>query len=165
MASNMFITITTVDGLVEGESQVKGFEKNIELSGWSWNVTQTGSAGAGTGGSTGVSKIADLTVTGPLDKSYPVLAQASANGVHLDTTTLTICKSGGDLVPYLKHETKGGIISSVSVSGSLAPDGTSVQMMTITLNFSSIDFEYTPQGQGGAGEGSTTGSIDVSKHT
>jgi type VI secretion system Hcp family effector len=165
MASNMFITITTVDGLVEGESQVSGFEKHIELSGWSWNVTQTGSAGSGTGGSTGVSKIADLTVTGPLDKSYPVLSQAAANGVHVDTAELTICKSGGDLLPFLKHKLSGGLISGVSASGALAPDGTSVQMMTITLNFASIDFEYTPQGLGGAGEGSTTGSIDVSKHT
>ncbi|MCL2447678.1 MAG: type VI secretion system tube protein Hcp [Polyangiaceae bacterium] len=165
MANNMFIKITTVDGDVEGESQVKGFEKYIELTGWSWNVTQTGSAGSGQGGSTGVVKIGDLTVTGQIDKSYPVLAQCAANGTHVKTAELNVCKTGGDLSPFLKKTLNGGIVSSVTSSGGLAADGTSIQLMTITLNFASIDFEHKPQKDDGSFAGSTTCSISHNQRT
>jgi type VI secretion system secreted protein Hcp len=163
MASNMFIAITTTEGAVEGESKVTGFEKQIELVGWSWGVTQTGSAHSGTGGSTGVSKVSDLTFTAPIDKALPTLAQAAAKGVHLKTAILQVCKTGGEIVPYLKITLTGGLISGVQASGSQAHDATSVQTMSVSLNFSKIEMEYMPQAATGSAEGSTTGSIDVSQ--
>jgi type VI secretion system Hcp family effector len=162
MPSNMFLHIKTVDGAVAGESRVSGFEETIELSSWTWGIAHTGSAGAGSGGSTGVASVNDMMVTAPIDKSFPVLSQAAAKGTHLDECVLTVCKSGGDLLPYLKITMKGGILSNVQVNGALDASSTSLHTMNISLNFQQVDIEYTPQGAKGDGGGATTGSIDIS---
>jgi len=160
MASSIFVEVKTVDGPVAGESVVQGFEDQIEVSGWSWGVTQVGAAGSGAGGTSGSANVGDLILTVPLDKSYPVLMQAAGVGTHLDTCVLTVCKSGGDLLKVLTITTTGGILSNVHINGSNT-SGSAVHTVSFSLNFSEVDIEYTPQDAKGGGGGSTTGSLNV----
>ncbi len=164
MASNIFLAISTVDGDVQGESVVDGYTDQIELTGWSWGVSQTGVAGSGAGGTSGTANIADLVLTGVADKSCPVLAQAAGLGTHLGECTLTICRSGGDLTKAMTITTQGGILSNMQLSGSNA-GGTYVTTMTFSLNFSTIDIEYMPQDASGASGGATSGALNVAGST
>jgi type VI secretion system secreted protein Hcp len=169
MAHNTFLSVKLTSGQVDGESTVKGFEKQIECLGWSWGVTHTGSAASGTGGSTGAANVLDLVVTAPVDKSFPVLSQASGTGVHVDTAIVTVCKLSGDSssgpLAYHTITMNGGILSEVSIVGNTLDDNTSVQTMTVKFNFNAINFDYVPQGGGGAGDGSVTGTISVANST
>jgi len=160
MASNMFLAFATVDGDVPGESVVDGFTNQIELTGWSWGVSQVGAAGSAAGGTTGTANVSDLVLTGVADKSCPVLSQAAGLGTHLGTCTLTVCRSGGDLNPAMTIVTTGGILSNMQLSGSSA-GGTYLTTMSFSINFSTIAIEYFPQDATGASGAATTGSIDV----
>jgi type VI secretion system secreted protein Hcp len=163
MASNMFLAINSQDGgAVQGESLVDSFKNQIEISSWTWGVTQTGSAHSGPGGSTGTATVNDLTMTGVLDKSFPILSQMAGSGVHVKDATLTICKTGGKLQPVLVIKVTGGIVSKVSGSGSIAPDGTSVQLMSVSLNFSQVELDYSPQTIAGQTGPTVKGVINIS---
>jgi type VI secretion system secreted protein Hcp len=163
MASNMFIKIDSQDGgAVQGESVSGDFKNQIEVSGWTWGVNQVGSASTALGGSTGTAKIHDLTFTANIDKSFPILAQMAGKGTHVKDATFTVCKTGGKLVPYLVIKMSGGLISSVETSGLNADGGTSLQTMTVALNFAQVEFDYSPTDATGAVGAAVTGSIDIS---
>lgn len=161
MASNTGIWIQTVKAKIDGES--KAYPGAIEVTSWSWWVAQTGSAHSGTGGSTGTSQVGDLTFTAPLDKSFPSLAQAAGVGTHLEKCSLKVYKTGGEKVVYLTVSLTGGLISRVEANGTTDDKGTSRTTMSVTLHFSKIEFEYSPQDEKGAAGGSTTGMIDVAQ--
>ena len=163
MASNMFILINSQDGgAVQGESVVADYKNQIEVTGVQWGVAQTGSAHSGLGGSTGTATVDDVTITASVDKSFPILAQMAHTGAHIANATLTICKTtGGKLLPYLVIKMTGGLVSRVSLNGSTPEGGTSVHTMLVSLNFSQVEFDYTPQTAAGQGGAAVTGKLDI----
>ncbi|MBN1610131.1 MAG: type VI secretion system tube protein Hcp [Polyangiaceae bacterium] len=158
MAVNMSLKIKGIDG----ESPIKGHEKEIEVLSFSIGATQSATAHHGTGSTAGKANIQDLSITKRVDKSSPLLFGALCKGSHLEEAVLTCEKSSGDKsIPYLKITLSNALVSSTSTGASSSDD---VVLETVTLNFAKIKKEYTPQGAKGTPEGAVTQTWDVAKN-
>ncbi len=151
MAIDSFLKL----GELKGESQVKGFENQIQVLAWSWGMSQSGTTHHGTGGGAGKVNIQDLSFTHFLDSSSPSLMLACCKGSHYEEATLTMRKAGGDPLPYLVIKLKDIIVTSVSGGGS---GGEDQQTENVTLNFASFEVSYQPQDNKGAKKG---GAIEI----
>jgi type VI secretion system secreted protein Hcp len=151
MAIDSFLKL----GALKGESQVKGFEDQIQVLAWSWGMSQSGTTHTGSGGGAGKVNVQDLSFTHYLDSASPSLMLACCKGSHYPDATLTMRKAGGDPLPYLVIKLKDIIVSSVSGGGS---GGEDQQTENVTLNFASFEVAYQPQDNKGAKKG---GAIEI----
>jgi type VI secretion system secreted protein Hcp len=151
MAIDTFLKL----GALKGESQVKGFEDQIQVLAWSWGMSQSGTTHHGTGGGAGKVNVQDLSFTHFLDASSPSLMLACCKGTHYPEATLTMRKAGGDPLPYLIIKLKDIIITSVSGGGS---GGEDQQTENVTMNFAAFEVSYQPQDNKGAKKG---GAIEI----
>ncbi len=151
MAIDSFLKL----GDLKGESQVKGFENQIQILAWSWGMSQSGTTHHGTGGGAGKVNVQDLSFTHYLDSSSPALMLACCKGSHYPEATLTMRKAGGDPLPYLVIKLKDIIVTSVSGGGS---GGEDQQTENVTLNFAAFEVSYQPQDNKGAKKG---GAIEI----
>ncbi|MDY0041166.1 MAG: type VI secretion system tube protein Hcp, partial [Desulforhabdus sp.] len=76
MAVDMTLKISDL----EGESVIKGHEKEIDVLAWSWGMTQSGSMHIGGGGGTGKLSVQDLSFTKNKDRATPNLIKHCSNG-------------------------------------------------------------------------------------
>ena len=145
MAVHMFMKIDSV----QGESEDSTHSQQIEVTGWNWGASQTGSAASGKGAGTGKASVNDLTYTAYVDRSVPTLLNMCLLGTPFNSATLSICKAtGGDTLDYLVVKMTSGLISGVTFSGN---PGDELQQVNVSLNFSQVEVDYTPQTQGGTG--------------
>jgi type VI secretion system secreted protein Hcp len=145
MAVDMFIVIKEI----KGESADAGFPGAIDVTSWTWGVSQTGSAQSGTGAGTGRAVVNDFVFTKYVDLASPVLVGASTVGTHYKSATFIARKAGATPLVYLKMNFYNVIIARVDHGGSSTDDRPTEQ---VHLNFGQFDFNYTPQtGTGGAG--------------
>jgi type VI secretion system secreted protein Hcp len=140
---------------LKGESQVKGFEDQIQVLAWSWGLSQTGTTHHGTGGGAGKVNVQDLSFTHFVDTSSPRLVEACCKGTHYDEATLTMRKAGGSPLPYLTIKLKDIIVTSVSTGGS---GGEDQQTENVTLNFAAFEMSYQAQDNKGGKKG---GAVDI----
>jgi type VI secretion system secreted protein Hcp len=148
---------------VSGEAQDTQHKEHIELHGWSWGVAQSGSSHSGSGSGTGKVSVRDLTYRAHVDKSVPPLLKMAATGKTFKKAKLTICKAtGGDALEYFIVTMKNGIISDVTF-----PDmeGDERQVVRVSLNFSSVEVDYTPQDTQGSGQGAVTMQYSISENS
>src|SRR4051794_32529254 len=129
MAFDAFLKIEGIDG----ESQVKGKEKWIEISSWSWGVTQ---AGGGGGVGPGKAVAQDFHFVHTSDKATPKLLLNCCKGTHIPKATLSVRKAGAKIQDYLVIKMEDILVSSVSPShgGGEAPAD------SFSLNFTKIDW-------------------------
>src|ERR1044071_481756 len=151
MAIDTFLKLASV----KGESQVKGFEDQIQILAWSWGMSQTGTTHHGSGGGAGKVNVQDLSFTHYVDSATPGLILACCKGTHYDEATLTMRKAGGEALPYMTLKLKDIIVTSVSGGGS---GGEDQQTENVTLNFASFEVSYQPQDNKGAKKG---GAIEI----
>jgi type VI secretion system secreted protein Hcp len=151
MAIDSFLKL----GALKGESQVKGYEDQIQILAWSWGMSQSGTTHQGTGGGAGKVNVQDLSFTHYLDSSSAPLMLACCKGTHYEEATLTMRKAGGDPLPYLIIKLKDIIVTSVSGGGS---GGEDMQTENVTLNFAAFEVSYQPQDNKGAKKG---GAIEI----
>jgi type VI secretion system secreted protein Hcp len=138
MAFDAFLKIEGI----KGESTDKGHPEEIEISSFSWGVTNTGSAGSGGGGGAGKAVPQDFHFAAALSKASPSLMLACATGRHFPLATLTCRKAGGSQVEFLKIKLSDCLVSSYSLGGT--PHGEApVPTDQFSLNFVKIDFLYT----------------------
>jgi len=146
MAVNIHLKI---DG-IEGMSEVKGFEKQIQVEAWSWGMSMATNFGASTGGSAGKVNLQDLNFTHMIDKSSPKLMEACCTGKHIKDAVIVFNKAGGDaMVPFLKITMNDVLISSVQVGGS----SNDTPMANVTIAFAEYKLEYQEQDNKGAKKG------------
>jgi type VI secretion system secreted protein Hcp len=139
MAFDAFLKIEGI----KGESTDKGHPDEIEISSFSWGVTNTGSASSGGGGGAGKAVAQDFQFTSGLSKASPSLMLACATGRHFQTATLTCRKAGGsNEVEFLKIKLSDVIVSSYQTGGEAGGDA-DVPTDQFSLNFAKIDFLYT----------------------
>lgn len=146
MAVDIFLKL----GDLKGESQVKGFEDQIQVLAWSWGMSQTGTTHIGQGGGAGKVNVQDLSFTHYVDSSSPSLMLACCKGTHYKDATLTARKAGGDPLPYLTIKLTDLIVTSVSGGSS---NGEDQQTENITLNFAEFEVSYQPQDNQGKKKG------------
>lgn len=151
MAVDAFLKL----GALKGDSQVKGYEEQMQLLAWSWGMSQSGTTHLGTGGGAGKVNVQDLSFTKFVDSASAPLILACCKGTHYDDATLTLRKAGGDPLPYLIITLEEIIVTSVTTGGS---GGEDQQTENITLNFGAFKYAYQPQDNKGAKKG---GAIEV----
>jgi type VI secretion system secreted protein Hcp len=150
MAVDAFLQL----GDLKGESQVKGFEEQIQVLSWSWGMSQTGTTHMGTGGGAGKVNVQDMAVTHYVDTASPNIIKACCAGTHFEEAILTLRKAGEEPLEYLVITLNDVIVTSVSTGGS---EGEERNAENFTLNFGKFKYSYQPQDNKGAKAG---GSID-----
>jgi type VI secretion system secreted protein Hcp len=134
-AIDMFLKI---DG-IEGESTDSKHKYEIDVTSWSFGLTQSVSH-VGGGGGAGQAEFRDLQIVKLMDKSSPKLFLASASGEHLQKAVLTMRKSGDNPVDFVKVTLTDVIVSSFN--SDLATNGQPIE--EITLNYGKLEFQYVP---------------------
>ena len=131
-----------LDG-IKGESSDRKHKDTIEIESFSWGVSNSGVRSSGGGGGAGKVSFSDISVTKLVDKSSPLLFKRAATGQHIKKAVLFVRKSGGDQQEYMKITLSDLIVSSFKT----APDksSNSVPLETVSMNFSKIEFSYSPQ--------------------
>ncbi len=149
----MAISIFARIGTIEGESRDAKHKDEIEVLSWSWGLSQSGSAGQGSGGSAGKVSFHEFSFTHHVDKASPLLMKACATGEHIKDATITLRKAGKGQQEYLVIAMTDLLVTSVSTSVSAGGDAT---IESVGLAFAKVDLEYKPQKQ--------DGSLDVGIH-
>ncbi len=157
MASDIFINLG-----IKGESTDGKHKGEIDVLSWSWGVSQTGTSHGGGGSGAGKANVQDLSFTKPIDKSSPLLFQMCCTGAPIATATLTCRKAGGSPLEYIVITLTQAIITSVSPSGDRGSD---VLTETVTLNFTSYTYTYTPQKPDGSGDAALTKGFNMGSNT
>jgi type VI secretion system secreted protein Hcp len=138
-----------IDG-VEGESTDDKHKAEIDVVSFSWGVTNSGSAGFGSGQGSGKVVANDFSFVKLHDKSSPVLYIACATGQHYKNAVLVCRKAGGGQQEYLKITMEDVLVSSFVTSGSDGDDV--VPTDSITLNYGKLEHSYKIQkADGGLG--------------
>jgi type VI secretion system secreted protein Hcp len=141
MAFDAFLKL---DG-IKGESQDDKHKDEIDVLSFSWGVSQSGTPATGAGA--GKASFQDLHFTSIVHKGSPSLFLSCCTGVHIKEAVLTLRKAGRSPLEYVKFKLTDVLISSYLPSG--ASDGDS-PAEEVSLNFSRIDFEYSPQNADGS---------------
>jgi type VI secretion system secreted protein Hcp len=74
---------------------------------------------------------------------------------------LTVRKAGENALEYLKITMKNGLVSSISDGGSGGEDRLTEN---VSLNFSEVKVEYTPQKADGSGDAAIEMAWDIAKN-
>lgn len=149
-----------IDG-IQGDSSVKGFEKQIDCDSWSWGASQAANMHVSTGGAAAGSSIQDISISKSMDQASPNLMLYCCKGTHIPEVVMTCMKSGDGQIKWLVVTMKKVIISSVSCGGS----GESMGGENVTLNFGEYKMEFFPQEEGGAQGAAVTAEYDIAAQT
>lgn len=147
MAVDMFLDL---DG-VKGESVDKTYKDKIDIIGWQWGLSNTGTFHHGSGGGAGKASFQNLVITKYIDAASPNIMLFCANGKHFTKGKVIVRKAGEKPLEYLTIE-----IDKVLVSSYMTGGGTGEERLieTVTLNFATVKIEYTSQSEKG-GKGTT----------
>lgn len=157
MAVDMFLTIDDI----KGESQDSACKEQIEIISWNWGLSQAGSAHSGTGGGSGKVSARDISFIKMTDRSTPQLMKLCCSGKHFAKAVLTVRKAGEKPLNYLTLELFDGLVSSVAISAGKRSERVSE---TVSLNFASYKYTYTPQNKDGSGGGSIPAQWSIAKN-
>jgi type VI secretion system secreted protein Hcp len=147
---------------IEGESEQKSHEKQIEIESWSFGAHNAGSASIGTGMGTGKVALQDFSFSLPVGKAGPNLLKTCCIGTHIDECILYCRKSSGKggQVDYAIFTFTDVFVSSYTVSGH---NGGHLPQESISFNFTKIKYEYKPQAKDGSLGAAVTADFDVKK--
>lgn len=143
---------------IKGESVDAAHKGEIDVLSWSWGASQAGSSQVGGGTGSGKVQIQDLSFTKYTDRSSPVLLGMCASGKPIKTAVLTIRKAGNTPLEYVKITMNQGIVTSIAHGGD---GGGDKHTETVTLNFSAVQYDYTPQKADGSGDAVVTMGWDI----
>jgi len=147
-----------IDG-IKGESTDKKHKDTIEISSFSWGMSQTGSFSSGGGGGAGKVSFQDLHFTTKINKASPLLAKRCATGQHIKKATLFVRKAGSDQGDYYVVKLTDILVSSYKQG----PDENfdSVPTDQFSLNYAKIEWTYRPQLSNGELGAPITAGYDV----
>ncbi|MBT8340905.1 MAG: type VI secretion system tube protein Hcp [Desulfatitalea sp.] len=160
MAFDAFIKI---DG-IEGESTDDKHKGWIEIISYTNGLSQSVSSTASSSGGASAERatFGDFSFTKELDTASPGLSLACADGTHIDTIVIELCRAGTDKVKFMEYELKNCLISGVSVNGAGSGD---LPKETVTINFGKITWAYRKQKrEGGGAAGNMVTGWDLQKN-
>jgi type VI secretion system secreted protein Hcp len=140
MASDIFLK---VDGIA-GESNDSKHKDEIDVSSFSWGLSNTSSHSAGAGGGSGKVQFNDFHFSTNTSKASPLLMKACATGEHIKDATITVRKAGGTQLEFMKVKFSDVLISSYNNAG-----GGDTPQDQVSLNFAKIEFSFTSQNADG----------------
>lgn len=140
MAFDAFLKI---DG-IEGESTDSKYQGWIELISYFCSMTQTVSKTASSAGGASAERVDfnGFGFTKLLDKASPLLALACADGTHIDTIVLELCRAGSDKMTFMRYTMTNCLITSVESFGTR---GEQFPSEDFEIGFGRIEWCYTQQ--------------------
>lgn len=145
---------------IKGESPIGGYEEWIQVHGWGWSATQSGTTHEGMGGTSGKVTVQDMTVTKFVDASTHDIIKHVCNGLHIPYAELHVLRVDGmGGFPYLIIKMTDVIVSAYSTSGS--QDGLERVSETLSLNFGKVEVTYTIQNNDGSAGAESTAGWDI----
>jgi type VI secretion system secreted protein Hcp len=135
---------------IAGESQVQGFENQIELNSFQLGVSKKDK----------LPSFSDFVVTKSVDKASPQLMLRTANGATIPSARVRFTKSTADgETVFLRYCFTGVRINSFSQSS-----GGGIPTETDSFNYTTIVQSYTQQDAGGGVAGVFTTGWDLVKN-
>ncbi|QQS39646.1 MAG: type VI secretion system tube protein Hcp [Acidobacteriota bacterium] len=148
-----------IDG-VEGECVAPGFEKQMQISSWSFGATNSGSSTLGTGLGSGRASIQDFHFVVENGKASPALFRHTCKGTHIPKAVLTCRKTGGDGNPYTYYKVT---FEELALSSFQTGASSTLPMEQTSFNFTKITLEFFQQKQDGSVSLVDTAVYDVKK--
>jgi type VI secretion system secreted protein Hcp len=146
-----------IDG-VKGESQDDKHKDEIHVSSFSFGVTNAGTGGSNLGSGGGRSNVQDMHFTKTVDAASPNLFIGCATGKHFPNAIVTVRRAGEKPQEYLTYKLTEVYISSITTSGH---EGGGIAQESVSLNFSKVELNYTPQNADGSPGAKNTKTYDV----
>ena len=135
MTIQMFLQL---DG-IEGESTDAHHRGEIDLTGWTWGLTDPASGGASGGAGPAKLAIRDIAIQKPMDLASPLLIAFAAEGRRIASGTITNRRaSGGEFLVVRLSD-----IAVTSVGETATHEANHV-VETVTLAFGKIELDYRP---------------------
>ena len=160
MAFDAFIKI---DG-IPGECTDDKHKDWIEITSFSWDLSQPASATASSAGGSSAERvnISPLVFTHLFDKASPKLYEACCKGTHIKDAVVHLNRAGGDKMLYGEITLTGVLVSGASASGS---QGSDFPSETVTLSAGSYVWKYNQQDKTtGKSTGSVSAGWDLTKN-
>ena len=154
MATDIFLKI----GDIKGESKDAKHKSEIEVTAWSWGLSQGGSMATGGGGGIGKAAFQDIHFSHPFDTASPNLVRACASGQHIKEAKLTMRKAGKTPQEYLIVTLNDVIVTGVTHNGNGSDTG---MLEQVALNFAKVAIEYKPQEDDGSLGPAVTFKFDI----
>jgi len=151
---------------VEGESSDNKFKDQIEILSFKHGIVQptTSTASSVGGGTAGRCNHLEFTIVKELDKASPILAQKCCAGAHIPEVMITLCRAGGDKLPFMEYKLTNVVIAAIHPSGISNSDN--VPSEDISFNYGKIEWSYTQQKRkDGKGGGNTQGSWNLENNS
>lgn len=138
---------------ISGESTVKGHERAIELSSFSWGIS---SSSGGGGGGAGKASFSDLSWTQGVDSSVVGLFTGVASGREFGKATLDVVKGGTRPLTFFRMDFFDSTLSSLQISG-----GGDLPIANASLRSGKITMTYWPQLKDGSLGGPIIGTWNL----
>lgn len=151
MAEELRDYFLDLDG-IPGESQDTIHPDKIRLSDFAFAMKNRNRAGY----ARGKTVFEDVSVSGPIDVSYPKIQDALANNQRIKKATLYIRKAGKSQLDFLTI-----ILTDVYVSSCRLESEGSLLNMFITMGFAKTQIDYRPQTDKGTLGGAMSAMFDV----
>lgn len=162
MADSSSVTIMMECQDIEGASEARGFEKNIELLSYSHvikhDVTTDTSNGTRTIGKAGHG---EFTVDKYFDLSSCKLIHKCNMGKDIKRVEVKILQSIGDLKPLLTYSMDNVVITEISVICT----GADKPKETIKMSYTKIQWTYEPQDKGTEKKGKDSAEYNLARVT
>ncbi len=143
----MFDGFIRLDG-IPGESSDDKHADWIEMIDYDLDISQTVSRTASSVGGASAERadFSEFCFTKLLDSASPKLALACADGTHIDTIEVELCRSGGDKVRFMQYRFTNCMISSFTTSadGDFPEDD-------VAFIYGKVEWRYTQQKRAGGG--------------
>ena len=160
MPAQMFLKL---DG-IPGQTLVEGVAKEIECLSFSHGMSHPMTYGPSNQARTSGRPVhQDFTVTKYLDESSPKLIEHCNRGEDVKTATFTFSQSDGPtgkLTPLWVVTMTKALISSYSAGGS----GGDIPVETLTLNYTTIKWEFKAQTEDATKKGTAASGWDLTKN-
>lgn len=141
MAFDAFLKLTGI----KGESQVKGFEDQIQIESFHWGVAQTiVTGGSGGGGATGRPTRKDFLFTAGSSMASPALFSHCVSGKHIQEGLLTLRAAGESPSTFSTIKLTDVLVAAYDQGGD---DDGDAPMDEVSLNFRKIDFSYNGESE------------------
>ena len=134
MAFDAFLKL----GDIKGESQVKGFEDQIQIESFHWGVAQSGTIGGGGGGGAGIASRQDFLFTAGSSKASPQLFIACVTGENIKEGLLTLRTAAESPSTFSTIKLTSVVLASYDQAG--VDDG--APMDEFSLRYGKIEFAY-----------------------
>ena len=109
------------------------------------SVTQASAGSRSSGGARtgGRADFSDMSITHAIDKATPKLKLACANGEHIGTVTLELCRATKDKTPYMVYKMENVIVASVTTTGDAQAVDSPLPLEVLTFNYGKITWTYS----------------------